>query len=224
MAEAAVATSDEIMTTVEQEFRFMPVARLPRAAITAPTWHGYAVTPLPTEHQHNIYLDTPTQALARQGISFRRRVRGAQAELTLKLPRDLATGSLFARIEHTQLIAPAAPLAGHPLLVLAEELTDDRPIAPWFDFVTERAGVELARAGARIHLTWDRLTLPNDPDFHDEEIEAELVEGPVAELHALAGLLLADYGLRLGAAGKRTRVGRYLARRGRIAFPGVAPA
>ncbi len=224
MSQPPSVTPEEIMTIVEQEFRFIPAANLPRAVVTGPRWHDYAVTPLPAEHQHNIYLDTPTQALARLGVSFRKRVHGDRAELTLKLPRDLAAGSLFARTEHTQPLAPDAPLAGQPLLELAERLTPDRPIAPWFDFYTERQGVELARDGARIHLTWDRLTLPDDPDFHDEEIEAELVEGPVAVLHALAALLTEQYGLRPGAMGKRARVGQYLARRGRIAFPGVTPA
>jgi inorganic triphosphatase YgiF len=223
-AEAPVAL-EGVHTNVEHEYRFIPVANLPRAVVTEPRWHDYDVRPLPAERQRNTYLDTPTQALARQGISFRQRVRGDQAELTVKLPRDLdlAAEGLFARVEHTQPIALEASLAGHPLLALVERLAPNEPIEPWFDFFTDRRGVELERGNARIHLTWDRLTLPDDPDFSDEEIEAELVDGPVEELHALARLLHDRYGLRQGSAGKRTRVGRYLAQRGRIAFPGVAP-
>jgi inorganic triphosphatase YgiF len=212
---------------IEREFRFVPAAALPPTAVTRPHWQGYAVASLPPEHQRNTYLDTPTQALARQGISFRRRVlvdaatdAPHRAELTLKLPRA-AADHLFVRPEYTEPIDPGETLSGHPLLTLAATFVADEPIAPWFTFHTDRRGVALSRPNAAIHLTWDRLSLPDDPAFQDEEIEAELVDGPVAALQALADRLIAGYGLRYGDDGKRSRVGRYLARQGRISFPGV---
>jgi inorganic triphosphatase YgiF len=213
---------------VERELRFVPASRLPIQAIARPVWRGYRVAELPSERQRNIYLDTPTQSLARQGVTFRRRILldpatglPHRAELTVKLPR-LADGEhLFIRPEYTEPIGPDEPLAGHPLLLLANEYAADEPIAPWFAADTDRAGVAVARDGL-IHLTWDRLSLPDDPDYRDEEIEAELVAGPVEALTALAELLTTTYGLEYGDNGKRTRVGRHLARLGRIAFPGVA--
>jgi inorganic triphosphatase YgiF len=214
----------EVTAIVEREFRFIPVYRLPRSVVTEPDWEGYTVTPLATEHQQNTYLDSPTQELARQGISFRRRMLDDRAELTLKLKRTAGNDHLFARPEYTEPIGADEPLAGHRLLTVAESFTADGPIAPWFTFCTRREGVALARSAAIIHLTWDRLTLPGDPTFVDEEIEAELVAGPVEELHALADLLTGTYGLQFGDDGKRTRVGHYLARRGRITFPGVLPS
>lgn len=216
---------------VERELRLVPAARLPLAEITQPTWHGYQVAPLPAERQVNGYLDTPSQALARQGISFRRRLLldpttnlPLRAELTLKLPRLAEGEHLFSRPEYTEPVGLDEPLAGHPLLMLAAEYAADEPIGPWFTATTDRAGVALRRDGTVIHLTWDRLTLPDDPAYADEEIEAELVAGPVAALTALADRLIAAHGLTFGDSGKRTRAGRHLARLGRIAFPGVAPA
>jgi inorganic triphosphatase YgiF len=213
---------------VERELRFVPVSRLSISSVTRPVWHGYRVAELPAEHQRNVYLDTATQALARQGVTFRRRILldpatglPLRAELTVKLPRAADGEHLFTRPEYTEPIGPDEPLAGHPLLRLAAEYAADEPIAPWFALDTDRSGVALERDGA-IHLTWDRLSLPDDPDYRDEEIEAELVAGPVEALTALADLLTSTYGLEYGDNGKRTRVGRHLARQGRIAFPGVA--
>jgi inorganic triphosphatase YgiF len=220
----------EVTQIVEREYRFIPAERLPRAAVTPPRWHGYAILPLPTEEQRNTYLDTPDVALARQGVSFRRRElldptgrHVERAELTLKLSRAATGSGLFARPEYTEPIAPGESMAGHPLLAMAEGLTASRPIGTWFAFQTHREGVALRQPGATIYLTWDTLSLPGDPDFADKEIEAELVDGPDEALHALARLLTDTYDLRIGDAGKRTRVGRYLARRGLIAFPGITP-
>jgi inorganic triphosphatase YgiF len=213
--------TERLTAIIEREYRFIPVDRLPIATITLPTWHDYRLTRRPDEHQTNCYLDTASQALARHGISFRRRQVDQHAELTLKLRRQQAAAHLFSRPEYSQPIGLTQPLADHPLTQLALRYTDGEPIAPWFTFTTRRCGFSLDAPDGRIHLTWDHLSLPDDARFSDDEIEAELIDGAEAVLAGLAHLLTTTYQLRYGDDGKRSRVGRYLARRGLIAFPGI---
>lgn len=211
---------------LEQELRFVPVHRLPRESVTIPTWRGYRVQPLASEYQVNTYLDTPSQRLAQQSITFRRRVREDQAELTLKMPRPQVAGEaqeahLSAHIEYNQPIGPTTPIEGEPVTIMAQRYAAGEPIASWFTFATRREGVILERNGTSLQMTWDHLTLPNDPDFVDDEIEVELLQGSMDELLQLADQLTGELGLSFGVAGKRSRVGKYLARRGRINYPGV---
>jgi inorganic triphosphatase YgiF len=213
---------------IEREMRFVPAGNLPLAQVSRPTWHGHAVSLLRPEMHHTTYFDTPTHALARQGITFRRRLvwhsqaEGSDpvaAEITLKLPRIASPRHLFTRPEYTDHAAPEADLTTSPLAALAAEYAPDERISAWFTSCTTRTGCELQRNEATITMTWDRLTLPDDPTYVDEEIEAELLAGSIDVLDDLAVLMTSQYGLTFGDRGKRTRAGRHLARLGLISFP-----
>jgi inorganic triphosphatase YgiF len=217
---------------LEREYRFTGVERFPRAAVRGPIWHGYTVAPLPMERQQNSYLDTPTLALARRGITFRRRLircgvgagRSDRAELTLKLSRQVFdTPGLWVRPELTEPISPGAPLTDAALLATAQSYAASEPIDVWFSTFVRRQGVNLCRGEVVILMTWDTMTLPDDAAYRDEEIEIELVAGAPVALDSLARLLVDTVGLQPGKHGKRTRAARHLARIGKVAHPAVTP-
>jgi inorganic triphosphatase YgiF len=208
---------------VEREYRFTHAGRLPPTALAGPTWRGFAVTRLPTERQRNTYFDTPTGALARQGITLRQRRLADRCEVTLKLAKRAAAAHLCARPEVTDVVAPGTPLAGQRLLALAGRLAPGEAIGPWFTACTLRQAVALQRGTTVIHLTWDTVTLPDDPVYVDHTIEIELVAGPLADLTALARLLVGAFGLAFAKHGKRHQAAAHLRRRGLLPVAG-APA
>lgn len=167
------------------------------------------------QRHHNVYFDSPDHALdrARGNLRWRTVAGSGQAELTYKGPAEVHNG-VFRRQEVTVVLPSAVdPLAiTPPPQPLAIALAITANLAPTeLILETDRRGLQLVSAHARVELDIDITTMPTTA-YRDLEIEAELAEGDpdvLTELEAVIGQLGP---VRRAQKGKRARGWAYLKR------------
>lgn len=167
------------------------------------------------QRHHNVYFDSPDHALdrARGNLRWRTVAGSGQAELTYKGPAEVHNG-VFRRQEVTVVLPSAVdPLAiNPPQQPLAIALAITANLAPTeLILETDRRGLQLVSAHARVELDIDITTMPTTA-YRDLEIEAELAEGDpdvLTELEAVIGQLGP---VRRAQKGKRARGWAYLKR------------
>jgi inorganic triphosphatase YgiF len=147
------------------------------------------------EQQRNSFFDTPTRALRKHKIGFRRRVVEGErmATWTLKAEGGQA-GGVASRPEVELVMDPDMPpalvlqaLRQRGQGVLAEQLGDaladgSLPLAkPYLEMATDRHILDLQNEKCRAELALDRVTIPGEP-YAESEIEVELKRGDEAAL------------------------------------------
>jgi len=148
-----------------------------------------------------VYADTPDQQLAAAGLALRLRKEGRVWVQTLKGRGD----GLMQRLEHEVALSaqrgiPAldpqrhagTPVGDKLLAVLARSA----PLQPVYRTDIQRLHRRVRHGGALIELAYDRgHIIAGDKRVRVDEIEFELVRGPLAALPELAGRWAPRFGL-----------------------------
>lgn len=157
-----------------------------------------------------IYFDTPTRELSRHGLGLRLRREGRHWRITLKAAGESAAG-LHQRPEWEYPVpGPVLDLArfsGTPLAALPGAATLHERLAPILATEFRRTRWELApRPGSRIEVALDEgRIVARGRESPVEEIEIEVLEGPVAPAFDLAEALAAKVAMRPEPASKLVR-------------------
>lgn len=140
--------------------------------------------PLPSRSFTSTYHDTEDRALARAGVTLRRRVEDRKGLWQLKLPQE------EGRLE---LEAPGGPSAPpDELRRLLAGLTRRGPLAPVAVLRTQRGGVRVRENGRSLaDVTLDAVAVLDGRRVRDRfvELEVELLDGDAADLERLATAL-----------------------------------
>lgn len=176
-------------------------------------------------HLANTYFDTADLVLRRAGAGLRIRSKNGALEQTVKLAGS-QFGGLHQRPEYNVELTEHSPdLSLFPAEIWPRGLVVDavqRALSPQFctDFMRRRWLLSCAD-GSEIELAYDIGDVrAGEAREAIAELELELVRGDAAQLFALAEILVAEGGLRLGTVSKAQR-GYQLA--GLSSQPGLRP-
>ena len=157
-----------------------------------------------------IYFDTPSRELARHGLGLRLRREGRQWRATLKAAGE-STAGLHQRPEW-EYPAPGpvldlARFAGTPLAVLPDANTLHERLAPILATEFRRTRWQLStQPGSRVEVALDEgRILARGRALPVEEIEIEVLEGPVSAAFDLAETLASVLAMRPEPASKLAR-------------------
>lgn len=157
-----------------------------------------------------LYFDTPARELSRHGLGLRLRREGRHWRVTLKASND-ATGGLHQRPEWEYPVpGPVLELSrfvATPLADLPGAETLHERLAPILATEFRRTRWEISpQPGSRIEVALDEgRILARGRESPIEEIEIEVLEGPVAAAFDLAESLAATLALRPESASKLAR-------------------
>jgi inorganic triphosphatase YgiF len=157
----------------------------------------FEVTNPREEQQRNSFFDTPSRALRKAGIGFRRRTAPGQpmATWTLKAEGELFRGIASRPEVELKLDADMPPalalqaLRQRAELAVAEQLRDaladgSQPLArPYLELETQRQLRDLTSDTATAELALDRVKMVDHPEYTEEEVEVELKRGDEQALH-----------------------------------------
>jgi inorganic triphosphatase YgiF len=212
---------------VERELKLMPEepALLDRLADVT-RLAEFEVAGRQRERQRNSFYDTPSRALGRAHVGFRRRVVEGErlARWSLKGDSGLAAQrGVATRSEiEVQLDADTAPLLALSTLLqlarergaaaLAEQVADglvsgERPLAqPYLETETDRRIVDLSAAGRGwdVELALDHVRLVGHR-YEEDEIEAELKRGEAEALDVVRSAIEALGAVRESEGSKLSR-------------------
>ena len=174
----------------ETERKFDVEARtvFPNLAVT----EGIASVDQPVEFElEAVYFDTPDYALARQGVTLRRRTGGTDEGWHLKLPAGQDT-----RTEIREPLGATADEVPGELAARVRAITRKRPLAPVAELSTTRREYALrdAERGILAHACDDRVTsrlAGGGGEKAWREWEVELAAGSPSVLHAVGEVMLA---------------------------------
>lgn len=193
-------------TASETELKLrVPPAQWPR--LLASPLLGTMVRELDLEAS---YYDTPSRALARQGIAYRVRREGRRWVQTLK-GGGYGFSGLHVRAESESILADSRPRPqGLPRTAQAAVLRQvlaREPLEPVMQTRIRRILRQAAPArGVRIEIACDRGRIRGGGRTETvSELELELKSGPVEALFDLAALLVAEHGLTLEHRAKAAR-------------------
>jgi CHAD domain-containing protein len=186
----------------------------------SPSFEGIAavarVEKSPIQSLDAIYFDTPTQDLARNHVTLRRRTGGADAGWHLKLP-----AGPDARTEiHAPLAASGAEAVPAELLDVVLAIVRDRPVEPVARITTQRESQVLynVEGTALAEFSNDHVTAwsaadssdngPAEQEWHEWEVELVATNGTadVELLNRLSNRLLDAGAAPAGHASKLARV------------------
>ena len=175
----------------------------------------------------NTYFDTTDLALRRLDMGLRIRRSDDFAEQTIKC-RGQGVGGLHARPEYNAPVTGDSPnLGDFPATIWpqGEDLAAlQAALLPQFRTDFLRRHWLIAYEGAEIELAWDQGEIAGKGGCEAiDELELELKTGSTAALLALAALLGAIPGLRLGVQSKAQR-GYRLAGLGKALVPRIVPS
>lgn len=197
------------MTTRHPEVEIKLEAPADAAVPALDAVDGVAAVDAPVEHELvATYFDTASGALARAGISLRRRTGGDDAGWHLKLPVDGGRDEL--RLPPGR----AARTVPEPLRDAALLFVRDEPLRPIAEIRTHRTVHRLRDAGQRVLVeiaddAVEARPLPDGPGTAWREWEVEIVDGERAHLAAVTAVL-AQAGAMPARVG--SKVARLLAR------------
>ena len=187
----------------EIEAKFVADGPTLDALLTLDRAGEYSILQVGTKQQDDLYYDTSEQHLRRAGSSLRIRRKSPDAEMTFKGDR-VVTGGAVSRLEDevnlpAEAVAKmqwdgALDLAPAPSpLQRAREITGTDSLLPTARLQTSRTILIVSSEhGAEVELAVDRCVaerLADGRKIEFEEVEAELKQGSVDDLHQVTRAL-----------------------------------